>query len=129
VGITHLVRSRLTVSPTGYANSYSDTIFLVSESLPEDMDERRIEQFLRTKLRAAGRTFEEAKTAYSGAKQAALAGLPQDAEGRVKIICRRYAERRAVPLDAKARPACFDPDRVDCRGCVEDVEAGTVETW
>jgi hypothetical protein len=117
------------VSLTGYANSDSDTIFMVSESLLGDMDERRLEQFLRTKLRAAGRTFEEAKHAYSGAKQAALADLPQDSDGKVKIVCRRHAERRAVHLDAQARPSCFDPEHVDCRGCAEDVEAGDVETW
>jgi hypothetical protein len=55
--------------------------------------------------------------------------LPADDEGRARIVCRRHAERRAVSLDDAARPECFDPDHQDCRGCVEDVRDGVVETW
>jgi hypothetical protein len=45
------------------------------------------------------------------------------------MVCRRHAERRAVELDADARPICFEADHPDCEGCVEDIRAGRVETW
>lgn len=90
---------------------------------------RRLERLLRTKLNAAGRRYEETKRAYADAKAAALAELPVDDAGKAKIVCRRHAERRAVRLDEDARPACYDPDHPDCRGCAEDVRAGRIETW
>jgi hypothetical protein len=89
----------------------------------------RLESFLRTKLRSAGRQYADAKRAYRDARRAALADLPRDEEGRARIVCRRYAERRAVSLDSQARPNCFEPDHPDCEGCVEDVRDGRVETW
>ncbi|PSP57128.1 hypothetical protein BRC82_00825 [Halobacteriales archaeon QS_1_67_19] len=92
------------------------------------MDDR-LENFLRSKLRSAGRQYADAKRAYRSARRAALADLPQDDAGRAKIVCRRYAERRTVELDAEARPACFDPDHPDCEGCIEDVREGHIETW
>ncbi|PSO98405.1 MAG: hypothetical protein BRC53_05565 [Cyanobacteria bacterium SW_6_48_11] len=92
------------------------------------MDDR-LESFLRAKIRSAGRQYADAKRAYSNARQSALADLPQDDEGRAKIVCRRYAERRAVELDSEARPACFDADHPDCEGCVRDMRDGRVETW
>lgn len=93
------------------------------------MDEDRLRQFVTTAVQSAGRQIEEARRAYSDAKRSALADLPQDDAGRARIVCRRYAERRAVSLDEQARPTCFDPDHQDCQGCVEDIEAGVVETW
>lgn len=69
----------------------------------------------------------EAKEAFKNAKGAG--SLPRDEEDRVKLVCRRHAERRAVPLDDLGRPACFDADHPDCRGCLEDVQDRTVETW
>ncbi|MFB6151715.1 MAG: hypothetical protein ABEJ40_07920 [Haloarculaceae archaeon] len=93
------------------------------------MDEDRIERILRQKLRSAGRQVGEAKRAYRHARRAAAADLPFDESGEARIVCRRYAERRAVELDAESKPACFDPQSVDCRGCVEDIENGDVETW
>lgn len=92
-------------------------------------DRRRIERLFRQRLRKAGRQFAEAKRAYRDAKAAALADLPQDEVGRAKIVCRRYAERRAVHLDEAARPECFDSEHPDCEGCVEDVREGRIETW
>lgn len=89
----------------------------------------RLGRFIRSKLRGAGRQFEEARRAYGEARATALADLPTDEEGRARIVCRRYAERRAVSLDEGARPECFDPDHLDCRGCVEDIHEGRVETW
>lgn len=80
-------------------------------------------------LRSAGRQVQEAKRAYGDAKAAARADLPRDEEGRAKLVCRRHAERRAVRVDEEGRPECFDPDHPDCRGCVEDVREGRVETW
>lgn len=90
---------------------------------------RRLNRLLRSKMRSAGRQFEEARQAYREAREGARVALPRDEEGRARIVCRRYAERRAVELDAELRPDCFDPDSVDCRGCVEDVRDGVVETW
>jgi hypothetical protein len=90
---------------------------------------RRLKRLLQSKLHSAGRQFEEAKRAYSDAKTAALTDLPTDEEGRAKIVCRRYAEKRAVSLDSEARPACYDPDHRDCRGCAEDIRDGRIETW
>ena len=92
------------------------------------MDDR-LESFLRSKIRSVGRQYADAKRAYANARRSALANLPQDDDGRARIVCRRYAERRAVELDAEARPACFDPDHPDCEGCVRDVRDGRIETW
>lgn len=90
---------------------------------------RRLKRLLRTKLQSAGRQFEEARRAYSDAKTAALRDLPTDEAGRARIVCRRFAEKRAVSLDEQARPACFDPEHRDCRGCVEDIHDDRIETW
>jgi len=87
------------------------------------------QQLMRSTLRSAGRQVEDAKRAYTDAKRSALADLPQTDDGKARIVCRRHAERRAVRLDDEARPACFDPDHPDCKGCAEDVQAGSVETW
>lgn len=92
-------------------------------------DRRRLKRFLRTKLRSAGRQVEEARRAYESARQRALADLPTDEENRARIVCRRHAERRAVELDEAVRPVCYDADHVDCRGCVEDIREGRIETW
>lgn len=93
------------------------------------MDEDRIERVLRQKLRSAGRQIGEARRAYRNAKQASRADLPYDEAGNARIVCRRYAERRAVEIDAEGRPECFDAAHQDCQGCVEDIREGTVETW
>jgi hypothetical protein len=84
---------------------------------------------LRTKLNSVGRQFEEAKRAYTDAKTATLADLPTDGDGRAKIVCRRHAEKRAVSIDADGRPECYDSDHPDCRGCLEDIDNGRIETW
>jgi hypothetical protein len=60
---------------------------------------------------------------------AELSYLPRNENGDARIVCRRYAERRAVGVDDAGRPACFDADHPDCQGCVEDVRDGRVETW
>lgn len=91
------------------------------------MDDR-LERFIRTKLRGVGRRVEETRAAYR-AGQAEVWGLPTDGEGRARIVCRRYAERRQVNVNGKGRPECFDEDHPDCRGCAEDVREGVVETW
>ena len=87
----------------------------------------RVEQFVGRVARKAGRQLEEAKQAYRNARGATR--LPSDGDGRVRIVCRRYAERRAVDLDDLARPECFDSEHPDCRGCLEDIREGVVETW
>ena len=92
-------------------------------------DPDRLSRFLRGTLRNAGEQYERARQAYGSAKRGALADLPTDDEGKARIVCRRHAEERAVSLDEKARPACFDPDHPDCQGCVEDIREGRIETW
>jgi len=92
-------------------------------------DDDRLERFISGTLRSVGNQLSEAKRAYSDGKRAAMAGLPQDDDGRARIVCRRHADRRAVSLDEQARPECFDPDHPDCQGCIEDIDDGTIETW
>jgi len=91
-------------------------------------EDGRLARFLRTTLRSAGRQVEEARTAYGRARESARADLPTDDEGRAQIVCRRYAEERAVEL-VEGRPACYEADHPDCEGCAEDVADGRVETW
>lgn len=94
-----------------------------------DMGNRdRLVRLLRTKLRSAGRTAEEARRAYEAGKSHGRADLPTDGEGRAQIVCRRHAEKRAVELDWPY-PACYEAGHHDCEGCVEDVREGRVETW
>lgn len=92
-------------------------------------DEERLPGFLRSGLESAGRQLAEARRAYENAKHAARSDLPLAADGRARIVCRRHAERRTVRVDVEGRPECFDPEHPDCQGCVEDVRAGTIETW
>lgn len=92
-------------------------------------DSDRLTRFLRTTMQNAGRQYEEARRAYSSARASALADLPTDEDGRACIVCRRYAERRAVHVDSEGRPACFESDHPDCEGCLEDVRDGRIETW
>lgn len=89
----------------------------------------RFLQLLRVKMRSAGRQYEEARRGYSAGKESARAGLPRDEEGRAKVVCRRYAEKRSVQLDDEWHPHCFDSASVDCQGCAEDIRAGVIETW
>ncbi|MFB6172739.1 MAG: hypothetical protein ABEJ23_09415 [Haloarculaceae archaeon] len=79
--------------------------------------------------RRLGREYGEARAAYRDGRGTRGGSLPTDESGNVRIVCRRYAERRAVAFDDAGRPACFDPDHQDCQGCVEDVRDGQVETW
>ena len=90
---------------------------------------RRFERLLRGKLNAVGKQYEESKRAYADAKMAARTGLPTDEDGRARIVCRRHAEKRAVSVDERGVPACFDAEHPDCRGCVEDIREGRIETW
>lgn len=81
---------------------------------------------LRRAARNAGRQIAEAKLAYRESRGAS--SLPEDDAGRARIVCRRHAEKRAVNLDENV-PECYDPDHPDCRGCVEDIREGAIETW
>lgn len=90
---------------------------------------RRLKRLLQTKLHSAGKQYEEAKRAYTDAKAATLADLPTDEEGRAKLVCRRYAEKRAVSLDDEGRPACYEAEHRDCQGCLEDIREDRIETW
>ncbi|WP_248897734.1 DUF7091 family protein [Haloplanus halobius] len=90
------------------------------------MDDR-LQQFVRTTFRSAGRRYAEARAAYQEGRE--TGDIPRDDEGRVRIVCRREAERRAVALDSENRPACYEAGHPDCEGCLEDVREGVVETW
>ena len=114
---------------SGLVTDRADGPLWVASVRPSVSNRRRLERLLRTKLHSAGRQYEEAKRAYSDARTAAQTGLPTDEEGRAKIVCRRHAEKRSVSLDEAARPACYDADHRDCRGCVEDIREGCIETW
>ena len=101
-------------------------------------DRRRLEYFLRSRLQEAGERYEElrqssddqleeAREAYELARNAR--SIPTDEADRARIVCRRYAERRAARLDESYRPACYEADHPDCEGCVEDIHEGRIETW
>ena len=93
-------------------------------------DRGRLSRFIRHRARSAGRRYEEARRAYREAHDAVLEeDLPTDAHGRSRIVCRRYAERRATHVDEEGRPACFEADHPDCEGCREDILRGRIETW
>jgi len=102
--------------------------------------------FVRRAARIAGRKFEEvragdalgevrdtvdeARENYEAGKTASsVPDLPRTDEGEARIVCRRYAEKRAVELDEKGRPECYEADHPDCESCVADVRDGRVETW
>jgi ubiquitin len=90
---------------------------------------RRLSRLIRAKLRSAGRQVEQARQQYNNGMESAKAGLPRDTNGRAKVVCRRYAEKRAVALDETLKPHCYDATSVDCQGCVEDIRKNVVETW
>ncbi|WP_049985078.1 DUF7091 family protein [Halobellus rufus] len=100
------------------------------------MDDR-LEHILRQKLRAAGRQYARARDAYRDGREsggrndsdAVASSLPRDDEGRVRLVCRRHAERRAVAVDDEGTPACYEAGHPDCEGCVDDICDGIVETW
>lgn len=85
----------------------------------------RLERFLRTKLRNAGKQYEEARHAFRTARAEAAGEDEQTA----RIVCRRHAEKREVVLDGEHRPDCFEAGHPDCEGCVEDIRANRIETW
>lgn len=83
--------------------------------------------YIRRALRSAGRQYAESREQFTAGKT--VSRLPTDEHGRAKLVCRRYADRRAVMLSDADVPACFDAENVDCQGCLEDVREGVVETW
>lgn len=83
-------------------------------------------EWVKKAARRAGRTMESASEEYTEGRVAG--SLPRDEEGRVKIVCRRHAEKRAVHLE-EARPECFEEGNPDCESCATDVRDGYVETW
>lgn len=95
----------------------------------------RLRRVLRQQARRAGRQYAESRRAYREARETAERvdprefDLPSDPDGNARIVCRRYTERRAVPVDARGRPACFEADVDDCEGCAEDVREGRIETF
>lgn len=94
------------------------------------MSRTPIQRRLHAAARTAGRTVARVQHAYRTGRDAGEEGPRTDGEAsEVRIVCRRHVERRAVELDGEGRPACFDPDHDDCRGCLEDLRAGRIETW
>lgn len=93
------------------------------------VDRSRMKRLLRAKLREAGRQYERARRSYDEGRSSALSDVPFDDDGRARIVCRRFAEKRAVELDEGAHPECYEAGHPDCEGCVEDLHAGRIETW
>lgn len=89
----------------------------------------RLARFVRTKLQRMGQQYEEARREFYAGRHTTVSDLPTDEMGRAKLVCRRYAERRAVRLDGSGRPTCFESGHPDCEGCVEDIREGRIETW
>lgn len=107
----------------------------MSDREPSDTDEERSSAddsedsssgFLGN-LKGARSQLGDAKEAFSNARGAG--NLPTDEEGRVRIVCRRYDERRLAPLDDKGRPTCYEAGNEQCESCVDAVGDGDVETW
>lgn len=92
-------------------------------------DDDRLGRFLRTKLRSAGREYERARQAFAAGKLAGETDGTTGTDDRLRIVCRRHAERRAVPVDGEGRPACFEAGHPDCEGCLDDLREGRIETW
>jgi hypothetical protein len=92
-------------------------------------DDDRLARFLRTKLQDVGRQYEEIRKEFATGHAETVADLPTDEEGQYRIVCRRYAEKRAVRLDAEKRPTCYEHGHTDCEGCVEDIDDGCIQTW
>ena len=79
--------------------------------------------------RLAKRAGEQVETARTEYRRGRIEGaLPTDDEGRVRLVCRRHAEKRAVHLE-DGRPECFESDHPACESCAADVDEGVVETW
>lgn len=85
-----------------------------------------IGEWVRSAARRAGRTLERAREEYTAGRVSG--SLPRDDDGRARIVCRRYAEQRAVHVE-DGRPACFEAGNADCESCARDVQDGHVETW
>ncbi|MFC6731043.1 MULTISPECIES: hypothetical protein [unclassified Haladaptatus] len=93
---------------------------------------RRIERLIRQQFRKAGRQMGRARHEYREGRgeRSRTPDAPETDGGReMNIVCRRYAERRTVSLDAQQHPHCFDAESVDCQGCLEDIREGIIETW
>ena len=89
-------------------------------------------QYIRRQFRSAGRPVEQAKHAYETAKYETAsppATLPQDEENKYRVVCRRYAEKRATGIDSEGRPECFESEHPDCESCRRDITEGIIETW
>lgn len=89
----------------------------------------QLPRYVRSTFQTAGRQLGEARQAYREAKRRARTDLQVDDSGKVRIVCRKHAERTTVAIDEEGRPACFDDDHPDCRGCMEDLRDGIAETW
>lgn len=83
-------------------------------------------RLVRRAARSVGRQLEEARQEYLTGRSES--SLPTDDRGRKKIVCRRYAEKRAVSLKDGV-PDCYESGHPACEGCAEDVREGSVETW
>ncbi|WP_435334593.1 DUF7091 family protein [Haloarchaeobius sp. TZWWS8] len=91
------------------------------------MSDRGIGGFVRRALRSAGRQYAKSREEFTTGHK--VSRLPRDEYGRVQIVCRRYVEQRAVNLNEAAVPECYDHENPDCRGCLEDIREGCIETW
>ncbi|MFB6163205.1 MAG: hypothetical protein ABEJ86_07205 [Halococcoides sp.] len=83
--------------------------------------------WLRRHARRAGRRLERTRKAFREGRERSRQDRP-DAD-RIGLGCRRHADRRVVDLDGAGRPACFEAGHPDCEGCLDDIEAGRLDTW
>ena len=98
----------------------------------------KFRRVVRQQARKAGRQYAASKRAYQEGRETTEAGEPPvdpsvfdlpATDGEARIVCRRYAERRTVPVDEAGQPPCFEAGNPACEGCVEDIRDGRVETW
>ncbi|WP_267641098.1 DUF7091 family protein [Haloarchaeobius amylolyticus] len=92
-----------------------------------DEDDDPVGRFIRKTFRSAGRQYAKTRENFTTGRQ--VSKLPHDEYGRARLVCRRYAEKRAVLLSDAGVPECFDPENPDCQGCLEDIQEGQIETW
>ena len=90
------------------------------------MSDSGLGEWVKRAARSTGRQLAEARHQFTAGRL--WGSLPRDDAGRAKIVCRRYAERRAVHIE-DGKPECFEAGNQDCESCAEDVRDGHVETW
>lgn len=90
------------------------------------MPESDVLETLRRLARRAGEQVETARREYRRGR--IERSLPTDADGNVRLVCRREVEKRAVRIE-DGHPECYEATHPACQSCVADIDEGVVETW